>query len=191
MHSPHPPRRLIAITGLKHSGKSSLAPRIARILALPALDLDEEALRAMRSDLQPPGEGSSLRAYFRTYGAELFQRYEVAALASLLRDQYRGILACGGGIVDNGEAMELLEGASLIVYLTAEFDILYERIIRGGIPPFLDSEDPRGSFLKLAQKRDAAYRKAAHLIVSVSDRSPAEAAVAVATEIKESENARQ
>lgn len=191
MQFPRTRHPLIAITGLKHAGKSSIAPRVARALDLPALDLDEEALRRMKEKLPGPPEGSTLRAYFREYGAGTFQRYEADALASLREDRFEGILACGGGIVDNREALSLLEGASLIVYLTEEFTVLYERIIRGGIPPFLDPEDPYGSFLKLARRRDAAYREVAHIVVSVTNRSLSEAARDVTTRIKESEDARQ
>lgn len=185
------PRRPIAITGLKHSGKSSLAPRVGRILSLPSLDLDEETLRAMVDRLPKPAIGGSLRAYFSTYGAETFQRHEAETLASLLEDQFRGLLACGGGIIDNREAMGLLEEAALIVYLTAEFTVLYERIIRGGVPPFLDPQDPYESFLRLAQRRDAAYRAAADIVVPLADRTLSEAADIAATAIKESDHARQ
>jgi shikimate kinase len=189
---PGPPRRsLIAITGLKHSGKSSITPRVARLLALPSLDLDDEALKVMREKLPIPAAGASLRAYFAEYGAETFRRYEASTLSSLIEDRFRGILACGGGIVDNREAIELLEGASLIVYLTAEFNILYERVIRGGVPPFLDPRDPYESFLSLARRRDAAYRERADIVVPVIDITVSEAAHVVATAIKESENARK
>lgn len=181
---------VIAITGLKHSGKSTLAPRLGRLLDLPALDLDDEALRRMRDGLPRPATGSSLRDYFREHGADLFREYELETLRSLLDDRFSGLLACGGGIVDNRVAMSLLEARALIVYLTAEFSILYERIIRGGVPPFLDASDPYGSFMSLARRRDAAYRSAADLVIPLEGRDIGEAAAVVATKIKEQLDAR-
>jgi shikimate kinase len=160
------------------------------MLALPFLDLDEEALRLMRERLSRPREGSSLRDYFAEYGAETFRSYEAECLGSLLTDRFSGLIACGGGIIDNREAMELLEGAALIVYLTAEFNILYERIIRGGVPPFLDPADPYGSFMSLARRRDAAYRSVADLVIPLGELGVSEAADVVATTIKEQLHAR-
>lgn len=192
MAAPGPPRRsLIAITGLKHSGKSSITPRVARLLGLPSLDLDDEALKVMRERLPIPAGGANVRAYFAEYGAETFRRYESSTLSSLIEDRFNGILACGGGIVDNREAIELLERASVMVYLTAEFNILYERIIRGGVPPFLDPRDPFESFLNLARRRDAAYRERADIVVPVSNLTLSEAADVVSIAIKESEHARK
>lgn len=183
-------KRYLAITGLKHTGKSTLAPRLARALELSALDLDEEALRLMKRELPPPRDQRTLRAYVEAFGIEEFRRCELAALEELVRDRFDGVLACGGGIVDNAPAIDLLTRSSTIVYLTSKFDTLYERILRGGIPPFLDPEDPRGSFLKLARRRDAAYRSVAEIVVPLEGRTVPQAAEAVFTAIKEHEHAR-
>lgn len=180
-----PSSPLVAVTGLKHSGKSTIGVRVARSLDLPFLDLDDEALRLLREQLPRPESGSTLRDYFAEYGGETFRKYEAETLRSLLEDRFSGLIACGGGIVDNPSAMKLLEGAALIVYLTAEFSILYERIIRGGVPPFLDPRDPRGSFMALAQRRDAAYRSAADVVVPLGGLDIGSAANVVATAIKE------
>lgn len=185
MYRNDPSSPLIAVTGLKHSGKSTIGPRVARTLDFPFLDLDDEALRHLKEQLPRPESGGTLRDYFAEYGAETFRRFEAETLRSLLEDRFSGVIACGGGIVDNPEAMKLLEAAALIVYLTAEFSILYERIIRGGVPPFLDTGDPRGSFMSLARRRDAAYRAAADIVVPLGGLDIGGAADVVATAIKE------
>lgn len=181
---------IIAITGLKHSGKSSVTPGIARALGLPALDLDDETLTLMRRGLEKPETGNTLRDYYRAYGGDTFRRYEADALEALTEERYRGLLACGGGLVDNARGRTLLTKVAFIVYLTVDFDTLYERVARGGIPPFLDADDPKGSFLALAQRREAAYRELAHLVVPLGDRSVGEAVALLTNKIKENHYAR-
>ncbi|MFP4329562.1 MAG: shikimate kinase [Alkalispirochaetaceae bacterium] len=180
----------IALTGLKHTGKSSIAPRVARALDRSALDLDEEALRLMRVALPRPQAGASLRDYVRHYGIDRFRDFELTALEELLNRRFSGVLACGGGVVDNPGAVRLLTQATTIVYLTCELDILYERILRGGIPPFLDPENPYGSFLEVARRRDAAYRAVADIVVPLDGLTIPKAAQSVTSAIKEREHAR-
>ena len=182
--------RPIAITGLKHSGKSSVAPRVARALDLPWLDLDEEALRLMKTQLPQPSQGGTLRAFYATYGAQRFRGYELKALRAILDDRYPAVIACGGGVCDNTHAFRLLEESTFIVYLTAAFDRLWERIAAGGIPPFLKGEDPHSAFLSLAQRRDELYRRVAKELVPVDGRTVAEAAALIVEAVKENSNAR-
>ena len=183
-------REVIAVTGLKHSGKSAIAQGLSRALGLPTLDLDEETLHLMRNTLDAPASGNTLREFFRAYGAEAFRKHEAIALEIVLSEHPAAVIACGGGVIDNRRATNLLAEAAFIVYLSVEFDVLFDRISRGGIPPFLDPADPRGSFVELAARRDAAYRELAHLVVPISNRSVGEAVEQVATEIKENRHAR-
>jgi shikimate kinase len=58
------------------------------------------------------------------------------------------------------------------VYVRAEEELLYGRIMAGGRPPFLSEETPREDFARLYEKRDGLYTDYAHLVHDVDD-SPA------------------
>ena len=53
------------------------------------------------------------------------------------------------------------------IYIKTEPDILLKRILRKGLPPFLDLDDPRGSFMRLYEKREPFYLKHADMIIEL------------------------
>jgi shikimate kinase len=58
------------------------------------------------------------------------------------------------------------------VYIRADEELLYKRIMQGGRPPFLSEDSPREDFSVLYRRRNALYEQYAHLIHDVDD-SPA------------------
>jgi shikimate kinase len=171
--------------GIKHSGKSTLGRLTASRLGLHFYDSDELVL----AYLHEKGQGGgfrTVRELYRTRGPEAFMEAEFAAAAELLA-RYEGgerqgsfLLALGGGFSDNFPLVRLITaGTGTVCYIVQDERILLERIMRGGIPPFLDSDDPAGSFGALFRKRDAACRKAADLLLDISGDQPAAASVAM------------
>ncbi|POQ98529.1 hypothetical protein AU468_13170 [Alkalispirochaeta sphaeroplastigenens] len=182
----------LTLTGLKHAGKSSVARELSR--AWPGtnhIDTDQIILeRAARRGFPCPSPSSDspestpaliLRQLFQELGHEAFAREEYLALQEVLEmpRQERLIIATGGGVCDNLEAMKLLEECRPIFYLRADPEVLFGRIAAGGIPPFLDPQDPRGSFLRLANRRDLLYREQADHLVDVSHLTVDEVAQAI------------
>ncbi|MBI9099919.1 MAG: hypothetical protein JEY91_15670, partial [Spirochaetaceae bacterium] len=55
-------------------------------------------------------------------------------------------------------AIEMLNEADVQTYfLDADLSVLYDRIIKGGIPPFLEGANPLTEFKAMYQKRTALY----------------------------------
>jgi shikimate kinase len=81
------------------------------------------------------------------------------------------IVALGGGAVENQRLMEAVEGSGLFVYLRAEAETLFARIRAGGLPPFLDTEDPWHTFLALYRRRVPLYEHYADVTVDVEGMS--------------------
>ncbi|MDR1908895.1 MAG: shikimate kinase [Spirochaetaceae bacterium] len=169
---------LILLTGPKHCGKSSLAPVLAALLGGTWADLDAR-LETMT--------GRSPRSLYRESPA-LFRQAEAAALAELLTGENPAggsvVVAAGGGICDNGEALTLLkELRPFIVYLEISAATAWERILRGaesgGLPPFLEGEDPRETHRILHERRAALYRALADLSVPAESGSPEALAAAI------------
>lgn len=187
------------LLGIKHSGKSSVGRELAGILQLPFYDLDH---------LIEDNIGCSVREFYRENGQEMFQQEEFKALKSLKSSGKSFICATGGGICDNKSARSLLSSgvsellssiasvetsdlmSSNSVYIDVEFDTVYERILRGGIPPFLKSDNPKEEFREMYKRRDGLYRTMASSIVSGNNKTPKEIAQDIIESNKENIDAR-
>jgi shikimate kinase len=89
------------------------------------------------------------------------------------------ILAAGGGIIDNEDALTLLKkyGTALIVYLEVLTETAWERIRAaaeksGELPPFLNTNNPKETHRALHQRRAAAYKKLADITIYAEKKSP-------------------
>ncbi|MDR3192392.1 MAG: shikimate kinase [Treponema sp.] len=192
----------ILLVGPKHSGKTSAGRALARLWtekndsAASFIDLDE---------LVEDRTGKSPRSLYGE-GPEIFRKAEAEALRDIF-DQAGGvnrpglscgpdgkggrrIVAAGGGLADNGEAMDLLKrsvsrssGRVFTVYIEVAPETAWERIAAaaengGGLPPFLKTENPRETHRRLHQRRGAAYREIADLSVRAGE-TPEETAALI------------
>jgi shikimate kinase len=165
---------LIILTGPKHSGKTTAGRALADRCAGDFTDLDELVQARTRK---------SPRALFKE-GPEVFRRAEAEALQSLLNMRHEEgsvhIVAAGGGLADNGAALDLLKkpGTATLVYLDVSVETAWERIRitaehTGELPPFLNTANPQETHRRLHERRAAAYRKIAHIIIQADGKSPA------------------
>lgn len=160
---------LILIGGLKHCGKTSLGRILARDLECPFFDLDDLVLE------ETAGKWKSIRQLYRELGRDEFRRLEVAAVRDFIEWRIPtlggepAVLSLGGGTIENTEAMAWLSGRGTAVYLKAEAELLFERIMQGGCPPFLSEDNPKEDFMTLYEKRDALYIQFADMIQEVDD----------------------
>jgi len=174
MESEKTPGRLILLTGPKHSGKSTVGRLAAALLKIQFLDLDEYIQTLA---------GKSPRELYKE-GPAVFQKAEEDALRELLAKNAEALVAAGGGICDNAGAMALVAGTPglFAVYLDVSAATAWERIASdpGGLPPFLQTENPRQTHRALHERRAALYKKAADLIVSADGKSAEENAAFIA-----------
>ncbi|ADN01551.1 shikimate kinase [Spirochaeta thermophila] len=153
----------IVLVGLKHVGKTSAGTSLARLLGLPFFDVDEELVRIHEAET---GTRRSVREIYRLLGKEGFKELERKAARFLATwAPHPCVIATGGGICDNPEALAALKERGVVVYLQEEPRILYERILEGGLPPFLEGPDPWAAFLSLYERRHTAYLAQADLVV--------------------------
>ena len=102
--------RRIALVGLPGSGKSTIAPLVARGLGWDAVDLDDEIARTT---------GRSPAAIIAEDGESAFRDLELAALETALRLPGPLVIACGGGLITLTTARHLLTQLATIVWLDA------------------------------------------------------------------------
>jgi len=153
----------IFFCGIKHSGKSTLGRLVSRRVGLSWRDADN-----LVKALLPPGD--TIRSFYRREGAGAFQNKEVEAVWGFLSSPHpQTIVSMGGGACDNAPLMEAISQKGLTVYLSVPEETLYGRVVRDGIPPFLDATRPRESFHTLYLRRDALYGKLCSLVVHLPD----------------------
>jgi shikimate kinase len=154
--------------GPKHSGKTAAGRILAGGLEGRFVDLDE---------LVEKRTGKTPRTLFKE-GSEIFREAEAGALAEILRSRERLVVAAGGGLIDNRGAMELLEKSRniFIVCLEVSAGTAWNRILEtaagGGLPPFLQSANPRETHRQLHERRTRAYRDVARTVINAEDKSP-------------------
>lgn len=160
---------IVTLIGYRGSGKSSLAPELARRLGCPALDAD--VLLEQRA-------GRSIKEIFDTEGEPGFRHRETELLAELLGGP-PCVLAAGGGAILNPRTRERMRAAGPVVWLRAPLETLSRRIagdpITAGRRPNLAGGGD-AEIARLLATREPLYRETATLEVEVGERPVAELA---------------
>jgi shikimate kinase len=119
--------------------------------------------------------GASVAALFAGEGERGFRRREAAAIrhVAALRGQ---VIAVGGGAVLDPANVTQLRATGDLVLLSAEVDVLGERVAGGEERPLLAGRDPVTTLTALQTARAAAYAAAATHTIDTTDLTPAEAA---------------
>lgn len=156
--------RNIVLCGIKHCGKSVVGGEIAAILDMELLDTDAEIERA------DPAH-RSVREIFRSEGEAGFRRREAAVLSRLAADPVRRVIALGGGALSNPLVTEkTVRDLGFLVWLETDDATAFERIRRGGLPPFLAKEaDPAAAFAAMNVARRELFAKFASVKVDADD----------------------
>ncbi len=174
-------KKIIVLTGMKHSGKSTVGKILAGMLNMPFLDTDDVAA-AMA--------GKPVRQLYAEGGASLMQHWEAAACReACTRLETGGILATGGGISDNSEALALVQAAGILVFLDTPLELVYKRVLHsaerdGVMPAFLQGDDPAGKFAELFSRRTEIYARMAQIRIATAGLSPKQVATTLAGSVQ-------
>ena len=157
MHLPGSVRNLVLI-GFMGSGKSSVGREIARRCNLRFLDTDSVIRQRY---------GKSIGEIFAIHGEAAFRDAEHQVLLRL-RGARHFVIATGGGIVLQPRNRSILRSIGPVVWLTADEEVIWERVSRNRNRPLLQTADPRSTIRDLIQVRYPLYREAANIIVETS-----------------------
>ena len=176
---------------MKHCGKSTLGAALAERLGCAFHDVDRmiESTHACAS-----GRALSVREMFREHGEDHFRRLEGQVVCDLYlrmnRPDGAGVVALGGRTATNSSITELLGGIGLLVFLDPDPDELWARVERGGLPPFVEGDDPAGAFEALCAERRPQYERLADLVVRLDRLGVDEALAKLVRSIEEHTHAR-
>ena len=158
----------ISLIGMMGSGKTCVGELLAKLLNMSFVDTDEQIIKT---------EKISINQIFAQKGETYFREIESATLKNVLNYNNQ-IISTGGGIIKSNENLSLLKEKSIVFYLKANPDILFERIKNNKERPLLNVEDMKDRIKTILRERISQYEKAQYIIVT-DDKSPTEIANAI------------
>ena len=170
----------IAIIGFKGCGKSTIGRMLAEKLDLAFQDTDE-ILENMYQ--RKTGDALSFREIYVRHGRGYFEELEAEAVGQALGGEGK-VISFGGGSLITVDAKSMDVGRTKFVYLTAQANVLFDRIVAQGIPAFFSTNDPRASFEQLLEKRRPIYEKYATITIDNSYTSPEDTVRELEAELK-------
>ena len=144
----------IAIIGFMGAGKSSISKLLAKLLNRKIACLD---------DLIEEKEGRKISDIFKDSGEAYFRKMESQIIEEVSQKKNL-IIDCGGGAVINPKNIEHLKKNSVLIYLSASPEVIYERIKQERHRPLLQIQNPQEKINELLSAREAFYKKADFVI---------------------------
>jgi XRE family aerobic/anaerobic benzoate catabolism transcriptional regulator len=151
-HAGPSPGPRVALIGLRGAGKSTIGRRLARRLKVPFVELDARVEEAAG---MPAGQ------IFELHGERYFRRLEREVLSRHISAGRPCVLAAGGGLVTNPETYALLRASFTTVWLSAEPEDHYRRVLaQGDGRPMAGNPDAMAELRALLVARRPLYEMA-------------------------------
>ena len=143
-------KRNLVLVGLMGAGKSAIGKLVASELAIPFIDSDHEIERVSRM---------TIPELFEKYGEPEFRKLENRVIKRLLRTGPR-VLSTGGGAFMNDDTRASIKSSGVSLWLDADLETLWERVIKRDNRPLLKTENPRQTLENLMIARYPTYAEA-------------------------------
>ncbi|MGV3551096.1 shikimate kinase [Rhizobium sp.] len=143
-------KRNLVLVGLMGAGKSAIGKLVASELSIPFIDSDHEIERVSRM---------TIPELFEKYGEPEFRKLENRVIKRLLRSGPR-VLSTGGGAFMNKDTRGSIKAAGVSLWLDADLDTLWERVIKRDNRPLLKTENPKQTLENLMIARYPTYAEA-------------------------------
>ncbi|KPU44928.1 shikimate kinase [Oxobacter pfennigii] len=150
----------IALIGFMGTGKTTTGMILSEKLGYRFVDSDDEIQNKC---------GLLISEIFKTKGEDYFRYIEMQVIKEL-SNQDKSIIACGGGVVKSPENVSNLKKRGIIVCLTADKDIIYDRISGNDTRPLVAGKS-REEVYNLIEERKQLYT-AADIFIDTSYDSP-------------------
>lgn len=149
----------IVLIGFMATGKSSVAPFLAKRLGLENIEMDDLIIQK--------GGGKSIEKIFADDGEAAFREFELA-VAKDLKTKNNVVISTGGGVVTNEQTWAYLAEQAIVVGLFAPFETILKRV-GSDIPRPLFKD--QAAAMRLYEQRAPLYNKYSDIQVSTDDES--------------------
>jgi shikimate kinase len=156
----------LVLIGFMGCGKSSVGRRLATLTGHRFVDTDELVVQSEHRDIPE---------IFSVNGEAYYRQIERQSLEGMV-GVYGIVLSTGGGIILCDTNRQTLKRIGIVAWLDASPDTLFERAIRSGRRPLLQTENPRETFDRLLQKRRELYGSTADFRIDCTCRDHDETA---------------
>jgi XRE family aerobic/anaerobic benzoate catabolism transcriptional regulator len=165
---------VIALTGLRGAGKSTIGPLLSALLGVPFIEMDS---------LVQEAAGLPLDQIFELHGERYYRRLEREILDSILAGSRASVVAAAGGVVNEPSTWKTLLDRTTVVWLRARPEDHWRRVIaQGDRRPMADNPDAMAELRAMLSSREARYTQA-HVVVDTARRTPQTVAKAIAGEL--------
>jgi shikimate kinase len=166
--------KTVVLVGMMGAGKTAVGTALARQLGVEFRDSDEEIVRAANR---------SIAEIFERDGEPFFRARESEVIARLLRST-PCILSTGGGAFLSEANRTLIHEVGVSVWLSADLDLLWQRVRHKTTRPLLRTANPRETLRELCEKRQPFYAQADIVVESAAERSVEDMATRVREALK-------
>jgi len=174
LRAPRPRGPVVALTGLRGAGKSTVGPLLAAELGVPFVEMDA---------LVQESAGLPLDQIFELHGERHYRRLERETVQSILADSRASVVAAAGGVVNEPATWKALLERATVVWLRARPEDHWRRVVaQGDRRPMADHPDAMAELRAMLATREARYAQA-HIVVDTAHRTPEATAGAIAREL--------
>jgi len=151
----------IIFIGPMGAGKTTIGKQVASHLGCDFYDSDR---------VIEERTGVSIPLIFEVEGEDGFRRRETEVLAELC-DNHNIVIATGGGAILREENRKILQNNTLVIFLNASLEQLFERTCKDRNRPLLQTKDPKEKLKQLLDERLAIYKQMADIIITTDNQS--------------------
>ena len=151
----------MVLVGMMGAGKTAVGSALARVLAVPFVDSDDEIVRAA---------SRSIAEIFDRDGEPFFRARETEVLNRLLHGE-PCVLSTGGGAFLSPVNRSLIHDGGVSVWLRADLELLWQRVRHKSTRPLLRTANPRETLKTLYEVRLPAYAQADLAVDSAAETS--------------------
>lgn len=151
----------IFLIGYMGSGKSTIGCKLSYRLRRPFIDTDKRIENRQKC---------TINEIFEQYGEEAFRDMETDCLKELQNEKSGHVIAVGGGLVLRVQNRQLLKQLGTCIYLKAEPDTIYKRLLGDTSRPLLKGDELYQKIVKMIEEREPVYQSCADLVVTVDQK---------------------
>lgn len=155
----------LILIGFMGTGKTSVGKLCADYLQWQFVDTDLEIEKIAQT---------TITELFKSHGEIAFRRVESQVLNDVLASSNQ-VVSTGGGVILSERNRRILKSASkqgsLVILLTAQPNVLWDRVNKGKGRPLLQIQNPKEQIIRLLSQREDFYQEVADLVIDTSDLS--------------------